>query len=42
MAKPIAKLDPKRFNLKSFADLLSSRSVIIGEEPGDLRRFTQG
>lgn len=42
MAKGITKLDPARFNLKSFADLLAQRDPIVGEQPGAMRPFMRG
>lgn len=42
MAKGITKLDPARFNLKSFADLLAQRDPIVGEQPGGYATFHAG
>jgi len=42
MSKVIAKPDPTQFALASFADLLSTRGVIVGEEPGSFDSFHEG
>jgi hypothetical protein len=42
MSKVVAKPDPAQFALASFADLLSTRGVIVGEEPGSFDSFHEG
>jgi hypothetical protein len=42
MSKVVAKPDPAKFSLASFADLLSTRGVIVGEEPGSFDSFHEG
>lgn len=40
--KKQALVDPVRFNLASFADMLCQREPIIGEDPGSFEVFHQG
>lgn len=42
MSNVVAKPDPAQFALASFADLLSTRGVIVGEEPGSFDSFHEG
>lgn len=42
MSNVAAKPDPTQFALASFADLLSTRGVIVGEEPGSFDSFHEG
>ena len=42
MSKDLSPRDPKHFGLSSFADLLSSRTTILGEDPGTFEQFREG
>ena len=42
MTKDLTTPDPARFDLTSFADLLSARAPIIGEDPGSFAGFHTG
>ena len=42
MTTAMTKSDPAQFNLQSFADILSKRSAMVGEDPGELTTFTDG
>ncbi|MCR9152346.1 MAG: hypothetical protein NXH83_19470 [Rhodobacteraceae bacterium] len=39
MANDITPIDPRRFGLESFAEILPRRDPIIGEDPGSFRDF---
>lgn len=42
MTTAMTKPDPAQFNLQSFADLLSTRGAMIGEDPGAFDDFHDG
>ncbi len=42
MTRDLAHLDPRRFGLSSFADLLLERRPVIGEDPGTFAQFHAG
>ena len=42
MSKDVSKLDPDRFGLSSFADLIAPRDPLIGEVPGVFEAFREG
>ena len=42
MTKDILRVEPARFDLASFADLLPAREHIPGEDPGSFQGFHEG
>lgn len=42
MTRDLAHLDPRRFGLSSFAELLLQRRPVIGEDPGTFAQFHAG